>query len=181
MFLEWADYRKRIIDAAMELFAERGFEGTPDLLIAERANLPTALIGYYFGSKGNLFDALLGERMPTFSHPVERGSDLRLALIEIGTEFHATLQQNEPFVRILLQEAHLRPAAQQMMYQMREHVLTLLRTLLEDAQRQGKLRSVDTEMVAQIVFSSILVDAGFQERADPHAWIERLMTVLLGE
>src|SRR5712692_1439339 len=53
-----ADKREAILDAALELFAERTFEGTPVPLIAERAGVAAGTIYRYFDGKEALVNAL---------------------------------------------------------------------------------------------------------------------------
>src|SRR4051812_29105035 len=53
-----ADKRQAILSAALELFAERTFEGTPVPLIAERAGVAAGTIYRYFDSKEALVNAL---------------------------------------------------------------------------------------------------------------------------
>lgn len=55
--------RERILTAAQELFAQRGFEATPTSRIAERASVPKGLVHYYFHRKLDLLVALV-ERLP---------------------------------------------------------------------------------------------------------------------
>jgi len=50
-----SDRRTRILDAALELFAERGFAGASTREIANRADVNHALIKYYFGNKDELW------------------------------------------------------------------------------------------------------------------------------
>jgi len=50
-----ADSRIRLLDAARELFAERGFERSTIRDIGERAGLDSTLIARYFGSKAALY------------------------------------------------------------------------------------------------------------------------------
>lgn len=179
--------RERLLDAALELFAERGFEATTTKLIAERAGVPNGLIYYYFGTKEKLLECLFTERtfLPDLEARIasacaDRDADPRSTLIEICTEFHAAMQRNELLARILSREAHLRPAARNLVHQLADRALTLLKTFLEDAQQQGKLKPLDTEMVAHALFSSILVGARFREFSEPPTSIERLVEVLLG-
>ena len=47
--------RERLLDAAEELFAEHGFEGTSIRELAGRAGCNIASVNYYFGSKDNLY------------------------------------------------------------------------------------------------------------------------------
>ena len=179
--------RERLLDAALELFAERGFEATTTKLIAGRAGVPNGLIYYYFGTKEQLLERLFAERtfLPDLQERIasartNRDADPRLTLIEICIEFHAALQRNEPFVRIISHEAGLRPVASNLVRQLADQVLTLLEAFLEDARAAGKLRPLDSEMVAHALFSSILVGARFREFSEPRTCIERLVEVLLG-
>jgi AcrR family transcriptional regulator len=179
--------RERLLDAALALFAERGFEATTTKLIAERAGVPNGLIYYYFGTKEKLLECLLGERtfLPDLQARVtearaNRDADPRLTLIEICTEFHAALRRNKPFARIISREAHLRPVASNLVRQLADQVLALIEAFLEDAQQQGKLRSLDTEMVAHALFSSLMMGALLWEFDAPRRSIERLVEVLLG-
>lgn len=53
-----SDKRDRIMRAALALFAERGFHGTPVPLVAERAQVGAGTIYRYFASKEALVNAL---------------------------------------------------------------------------------------------------------------------------
>lgn len=53
--------RRRIRDAAAELFASRSFNAVSTRAIAARAGVDAALIHHYFGSKEGLFDAVMAE------------------------------------------------------------------------------------------------------------------------
>lgn len=49
--------RQEILDAAREVFADRGVDGTTRE-IAQRAGVDPAMIAHYFGSKGGLFETV---------------------------------------------------------------------------------------------------------------------------
>ncbi|MEV0667159.1 TetR family transcriptional regulator [Actinomadura luteofluorescens] len=54
--------RRRILDAARDLFGEHGYDGVTVRMIAGRAEANTALVHRYFGSKAALFgEVLAGE------------------------------------------------------------------------------------------------------------------------
>lgn len=53
------DKRQHIISNALELFAEKGFEGCSIRDIAARAEVNVAMVNYYFGSKEKLFEAIV--------------------------------------------------------------------------------------------------------------------------
>lgn len=58
------DRQKQIIDAALRVFAEKGFARATNRDIAREAGITTGLIYYYFKSKEDLLKVALDERSP---------------------------------------------------------------------------------------------------------------------
>ena len=58
-----SDTRERIIAAAVEVFAESGYDGTTMRAIAARAGVDSALLHHYFGTKADLFTETIGAPM----------------------------------------------------------------------------------------------------------------------
>jgi len=54
--------RERILDAAEHLFADRGYDGASIRDVAAEAGLQVHSVGYHFGPKESLFDAVVGRR-----------------------------------------------------------------------------------------------------------------------
>ncbi len=54
------DRRQNILDASQRLFARLGYHAVTIRQIAEEAQVPLALVGYYFGQKQELYDAIFG-------------------------------------------------------------------------------------------------------------------------
>jgi AcrR family transcriptional regulator len=54
--------KERILDAAEQLFAQRGFYGVPLRDITQAAGVDVALVGYHFGGKRELFAAVFERR-----------------------------------------------------------------------------------------------------------------------
>jgi AcrR family transcriptional regulator len=71
--------RAAIVEAAKQCFAEYGYRGTTNKRIADRANVTTALIYYYFTSKAELFSAVFA------SITAERHRLVRRAVTEQST------------------------------------------------------------------------------------------------
>ncbi|HEX9037318.1 MAG TPA: TetR/AcrR family transcriptional regulator [Ktedonobacterales bacterium] len=63
-----ADRRQLILEAALDVFAEQGFEGATTKEIAARADVTHGLIYFYFASKEDLFQA-------TFEHTLRGALD----------------------------------------------------------------------------------------------------------
>src|SRR5580765_3819408 len=57
------DTKSKILDAAEELFMEHGFEATSLRLITTAASVNLAAVNYHFGSKEELFQAVLTRRL----------------------------------------------------------------------------------------------------------------------
>jgi AcrR family transcriptional regulator len=55
--------RKPLLDAAIELFAEHGYDGVSTGAVAKRAGLTQSMVHYYFGSKARLWEAAVEELM----------------------------------------------------------------------------------------------------------------------
>ena len=58
---ESTEARTRLLDAAMQLFAERGFSKTSTRAIADAAKVNISAISYYFGDKAGLYRAAFND------------------------------------------------------------------------------------------------------------------------
>jgi TetR/AcrR family transcriptional regulator len=91
--------RARILDAALDEFAERGFAGARVESIARRAGLNKQLISHHFGGKEALYRAVLDERLARPGGELQAPGDSGLAAM---FERAATDTQ---WARLLLWEA----------------------------------------------------------------------------
>ena len=71
------DRRQNILDASQRLFAKFGYHAVTIRQIAEAAHVPLALVGYYFGQKQELYDAIFGHLSGTIE---ARRATLRAAV-----------------------------------------------------------------------------------------------------
>ncbi|MDV6331184.1 TetR/AcrR family transcriptional regulator [Asticcacaulis sp. 201] len=71
--------RRRLLDAAEELFSSRGFYGVTVRQVAEMAEVDVALPNYYFGSKRGLFDAVFHRRAEVLNEARGAGIDAVIA------------------------------------------------------------------------------------------------------
>lgn len=99
--------RERILDAAEQLFAKRGFEGVTVRQIMSNAGADVALAYYHFKSKRDLFDAVLLRRAKTLN-------ELRLAALEQVEDRHkddppSVEEIIDAFTRPLLEVLEERP------------------------------------------------------------------------
>ncbi|HLV78586.1 MAG TPA: TetR/AcrR family transcriptional regulator [Marinobacter sp.] len=70
-----SDTVDRILDAAEELFAERGFAETSLRMITSKAKVNLAAVNYHFGSKNALIHAVFARFLTPFSATLEKAFD----------------------------------------------------------------------------------------------------------
>lgn len=94
-----AEARKRLLHAALRLFADKGFAKTSTREIAQAAGVNIAAISYYFGDKTGLYRATFTEplgsprdMMPVFKQP---GLTTRAAIEGFFTHFLEPMKQGE--------------------------------------------------------------------------------------
>lgn len=80
------DKQTTILQAALELIAERGFHGAPMSLVAQRAGVSAGIIYHYFDSKEALIHALYRQIEADFSRALLAGIPQSLPLMEAFTQ-----------------------------------------------------------------------------------------------
>lgn len=107
------DTRRRLLETAGQVFAERGLDAVTGLEITKRAGVNSAAINYYFGGVGGLYEAVLLEarsRLPSFetlSAAVAEKTDARAKLYAAVELVVAVLTGPTPqswILRLLMRE-----------------------------------------------------------------------------
>jgi AcrR family transcriptional regulator len=91
---------KKIIEAAKEVFVEKGLQGARMQEIADRAGINKALLHYYFRSKDKLFDAIFENIMSQMFAVVAENirADMSLPeLLGVFVKFYNDFFQKNPF------------------------------------------------------------------------------------
>ena len=149
--------RDAILEAAAELFADRGYEGATLRLIGSRAAVDPALISHFFGSKQGLFDEAV----------LEQGSKalkiLGLAMDPDGTSAVALL---DAYFSVWEE-----PKSAQLMK-------AVIRTSLESETNRGRMQDLLTKGFAE-GFAMIARQHGETGELDSTAW-QLLASELLG-
>jgi AcrR family transcriptional regulator len=94
-----AEARSRLLDAALALFAEKGFAKTSTREIAQAAQVNIASISYYFGDKAGLYRAVFTDPRCNPNVPPESiadaGISLEQALQRLMGSFLSPLKQGD--------------------------------------------------------------------------------------
>jgi AcrR family transcriptional regulator len=101
--------RAAILEAALELFRERGYEETTMRAIAERAGVALGNAYYYFRSKEHLIQAFYSrtheERLAASMELLERERDLKKRLLGIMRNMIETIEPYHKFAGVLFRTA----------------------------------------------------------------------------
>lgn len=147
--------RRQLIEAALELFAERGFEATTVKDICEKAGVAPGLIYHYFDSKECLLlEAVRAQGAGTeiccalVPDPTKPAST---ELLEIAKTFYRVHRSKWPLMRILVREAMGNQALSDRWMELIRGSVAEISRYLDTRVRAGELRPHDTEMSARIL------------------------------
>jgi AcrR family transcriptional regulator len=149
-----ASSRDRILAAARELFAARGFKGTTTAAIARRARLNEALIFRHFPGKKHLFTAILREKLEDeklvriIDAAECRDISVEEALRLVATRFAEAF--DPVFLRLYYHSALEDHALADAFYdQFVSRFIALVEQLIDRGINEGRFRTVDTSIAAR--------------------------------
>jgi AcrR family transcriptional regulator len=156
------DKKEHIINHAVELFAEKGFEGTSIRDLAARAEVNVAMINYYFGSKEKLFESML-EHRASYTRGIldEIAKSTSLSDIEkierVIDSYIEKIFSNRKFHRVLHQEMMLsnRESLQQSIVDILSPNSLLIKGIIETGIKKGVFKKVDPPLVIATLMGTI--------------------------
>jgi AcrR family transcriptional regulator len=154
--------REHIINHALELFAEKGFEGTSIRDIALRADVNVAMVNYYFGSKDKLFESMVQQKAAytkNFLDEIVNSKDLTEIekINRIIENYVSRLFSNRNFHRVIHQELMLsqREKLQQSIVNILSPNSLLIKSVIETGIKNGSFRKVDSSLVMATIIGTI--------------------------
>ncbi len=101
-----SDNRAHILDQALRLFAEKGYDAVGVQQVVEAAGLTKPTLYHYFGSKQGLFEALIEERSQPLHEAVrqaaEYSGDVTLTITRLARACFSFALAEPLFYRLLL-------------------------------------------------------------------------------
>ncbi|HMG26018.1 MAG TPA: TetR family transcriptional regulator [Acidimicrobiia bacterium] len=180
--------RRRILAAALQEFSAKGIDGARVDAIAERAGTNKRMLYYYFGSKDDLFRAVLRQRLAERA-PMARERD-RTGPARL-VELHDKLEGSMDYVRLLMWEGLERGRRREVEQELlRRDSLVEWCDEVREAQRRGDLPDdLDAEQlvlselalvmfpfafpqITRLVTGQLPTDAAF--KVERRAFLERL-------
>ncbi|OKL35720.1 TetR/AcrR family transcriptional regulator [Domibacillus mangrovi] len=193
---ELTEKQKKIVAAAIDSFAEKGYAATSTSEIAKKAGVAEGTIFRHYKTKKELLMAIVAPTMAKLIAPFvikdlnkvlnqdfERLEDFLKAFIENRIQF---LKSNMPLFRIFIQEIPFQPELRE---QFKEHiaqkVLERLRQIVEHYQAKGQIIEMPPDTVIRVAASTIFgyIIARYllspEEKWDDNAEIERTIQFLM--
>lgn len=151
--------RRVILDAAVRVFARKGYHGSRVGDIAEEAGIAHGLLYHYFASKEEVLATVFREnwrRLLEAFHQVEASGEP--ALDQLGRVAKILLRswRDDPdLVRVMVREVARSPHLQQQVGEIREAFLVIQR-IVERGQAEGAFRGeLDPRLVSWIFYGAL--------------------------
>jgi AcrR family transcriptional regulator len=180
--------REQILETALKLFAERGFDATSTRQIAKEVGIAEGLIFHYFPTKASLLTAILEDRLEgrrafrTRLRPLLEdagGKPAPEVLRAVASGWLATLRRDEAFVIVLFATAQTNPEVRQAWQGLIREGTELLTGYLAARVEAGELRKdLPLETAATMFVSSLIIfflahrdlpDPEWHEQSEAHA------------
>jgi AcrR family transcriptional regulator len=157
------DRREQLLDAAIRVFARKGFSRATNKDIAREADVTPGLIYHYFERKESLLQAVLEERSP-----LSLLRSLPAQVMELPpTQFLPSLvlqvlkivegEQFVQIIRVILPELMHNPSILPVAPSVLQRAVNMLAAYLDQQMEQGKLRRVeDSRLAAQTLMGSVI-------------------------
>ena len=144
-----------ILDAAVRVFAHRGFHTSRVGDIAEEAGVAHGLLYHYFSSKDEVLETIFRENWAVLVERIraveESGEPAREQLRHVAAILLRTWRHEPDVVRVLVREIGRSPEVQERIGELVKPIQTIER-IIERGQRAGEIRTDIDPRLASIVF-----------------------------
>jgi len=152
--------RSELIQAALQLFAERGFRATTIADIATATGTAHGLVYHYFRSKDDLLEAVLDQYtfLPRLQALLEVSPDRPAfeVLTEIAIGLSAMLRDRPEVLRLVIAEGPTNPIVGRALARVTQEGLAVLTAYLQARIVAGELRIHDASVPARALFWAII-------------------------
>jgi len=159
--------QKRIIEAAIKVFSEKGFEGATTSEIAQEAGVAEGTIFRHFGTKKGILQGILLRAVDSFQEPevvVSLARMIEQKYDEAGPYFWMhhikdqlnAIQQYLPMLKLLFYEAQFHSEVKETMFKkIARPIIDLLSDPIRQRQSTGDYRKLDADLMALSLLSSL--------------------------
>ena len=148
--------KKQIIDIAMKLFSEQGFDGTSTRQIADAAGVNEAIIFRHFKTKEDLYWAVLADRMERTGRNrrirelLESNGETREVMVAIAEAMLDRTSDDTAMTRLLLYSAlRTRDLSERFFQTYAQENFELMAEFIRRRIEESKFRAVDPMIAAR--------------------------------
>ncbi|MDG0791292.1 TetR/AcrR family transcriptional regulator [Cohnella ginsengisoli] len=143
---------EKLLRAAIDLIAEKGYNGVTTHEIAEAADLSEKTLFRHYGSKQNLLESALerfqyAEEMRTL-FTEQLAWELEIDLLAICRKYHEIMNRDRKLIQIALKDEIHIPGFKERRLQHPRQLLTMLTQYLATMQEKGKIACPNPSMQA---------------------------------
>ena len=164
---QFTDKKQRIVLAAIELFAKKGYANTATSEIAKEAGVAEGTIFRHFGTKENLLLAIL---IPFIKHSLPQMADAifeevlaeKPKTIEefvraLATERFMFFKENRDLFRIFIKEMIYHDELKnELISHISEHALSRIEQIIQDFQEKGEVIDIPAKILSRNIFTTLL-------------------------
>ena len=176
--------RQKVLDAARQLFAERGYEPATIRDIAKGAGLSTGAVFANFQDKAELFEAVLATDMVQLAETMKaaaaaESSTRARVLAALGAGYHGSLEQL-PLVQAVIARSWFQPVAAEMRTRAAiKPILSVVTDTLQAGVREGELRQdADVRLLSELIYDAFLSN---YRRAAYDGWTTAQLSERIGK
>ncbi len=166
--------RKALLEAALNQFAEAGFDGATTKAIAERSGVTEAVIFRYFPTKRDLFQAVVAEYGPPLHYPMDyeahRDRPFVEALSAVVTGYLDHAWSNRKSMRLFLLATLYDSSLMDQLTELYAFRLKRLHEMMAERIALGELRPEAKDYGAEVLTLTL---TGFMVRSlrlEPKSW-----------
>jgi TetR/AcrR family fatty acid metabolism transcriptional regulator len=153
------DRRRDLLDAAVRVFARKGFHGSRVGDIAEEAGVAHGLLYHYFRSKEEVLETIFLEVWELLAEDTDRieqaDVSLREQLRRFARIYLGSWLMTPDLIAVLVREIARSPAVGDQIAEVRG-VLYSLQRMIEAAQKRGEVRAdCDPRLAAWVVYGAL--------------------------
>jgi AcrR family transcriptional regulator len=176
--------RAQIVEAALELFARHGFDGTSTKQIAQAAGVAEGLIFHYFPTKAQLLTAVLethhsfaGELRALLAEAADEPASVVLPRLAIG--WLGTLRREAAITVVLFGTAQTNPEVGAALRALIAEGIARFAAYLQTRVQAGELRAdLPAESSAHIFFASLMIFFVMHRLLPADEWQQRANTFI---
>jgi TetR/AcrR family transcriptional regulator, fatty acid metabolism regulator protein len=153
------DRRTELLDAAVRVFARKGFHGSRVGDIAEEAGVAHGLLYHYFRSKDEVLETIFGDSWERLAAETDRietsGLPLREQLRRFARIYLGSWLVTPELIAVLVREIARTPAVGSQVEEVRGVFVSLAR-MIEAARERGEVRGdCDAQLAAWTVYGAL--------------------------